>query len=60
MIELMNMQRQEHIITFEDPVEFIFEPKGCTISQRHVGNDTMNFPNALKAAMREDPDIIFV
>ncbi len=60
MIELMNQQRQEHIITMEDPIEFIFEPKQCSISQRNIWIDTNDFKNALRAAMREDPDIIFV
>lgn len=48
------------MITIEDPIEFIFKPDKCLISQREVGNDTRSFANALKSAMREDPNIIFV
>jgi twitching motility protein PilT len=48
------------MITIEDPIEFIFNPEKCIISQREVGHDTWSFSNALRAAMREDPDIIFV
>ncbi len=60
MLEHINKQRKEHIITIEDPIEFVFTPDKCLISQREVGNDTASFANALRAAMREDPDIVFV
>jgi len=60
MIELLNQHRQEHIITIEDPIEFIFEPKSCHISQRELWSDTLSFAKAMKSAMRQDPDIIFV
>ncbi len=60
MIDYINSRRSEHILTIEDPVEFIFEPKKAIISQREVGHDTWAFMNALRAAMREDPDVIFV
>jgi twitching motility protein PilT len=60
MIEHINKIRKEHIITIEDPIEFVFTPDQCLISQREVGNDTKSFSNALRAAMREDPDIVFV
>jgi twitching motility protein PilT len=60
MIEYLNERRPDHIITIEDPIEFIFEPKKAIISQREVGHDTWSFSNALRAAMREDPDIILV
>jgi twitching motility protein PilT len=60
MIEWLNQHRQEHIITIEDPIEFIFEPKSCHISQRELGSDTLSFSKAMKSAMRQDPDIIFV
>jgi len=60
MIEYLNETRAEHIITIEDPIEFIFEPKKAIISQREVWHDTWSFANALRAAMREDPDIVLV
>lgn len=60
MLEHLNQTRTENMITIEDPIEFIFEPKKCLISQREIGHDTWGFAPALKAAMREDPDIIFV
>ena len=60
MIEWLNKHRKEHIITIEDPIEFIFEPKDCHISQRELGADTLSFAKAMKSAMRQDPDIIFV
>ena len=60
MIEFINKTRNDHIITIEDPIEFIFEPKQSLISQREVWHDTWSFANALRAAMREDPDVIFV
>jgi len=60
MLEHINNTRSEHLITIEDPIEFIFEPKQCLISQREIWHDTRSFSNALRAAMREDPDIIFV
>jgi len=60
MIEYLNDTRPDHIITIEDPVEFIFEPRKALISQREVWHDTWAFMNALRAAMREDPDIVLV
>lgn len=60
MLEYLNLNRKEHIITIEDPIEYIFEPKNCLISQRELGSDTLSFPNAMKSAMREDPNIILV
>ena len=60
MLEEINKTRSENLITIEDPIEFVFEPKKCIISQREIGHDTWSFSNALRAAMREDPDIIFV
>lgn len=60
MLEYINQRRTENIITVEDPIEFIFTPDKCLISQREVGNDTHSFDAALKYAMREDPDIVFV
>jgi len=60
MLEYINSTRADHILTIEDPVEFIFEPKKSIISQREVWHDTWAFMNALRSAMREDPDVIFV
>ncbi|MBU0627362.1 type IV pilus twitching motility protein PilT [Patescibacteria group bacterium] len=60
MLEGINKTRSEHMITIEDPIEYIFHPKQCLVSQREIGHDTWSFANALRAAMREDPDIIFV
>ena len=60
MIDYINSTRKEHILTIEDPVEFVHERKKCLISQREVGRDTNSFQNALRASLREDPDIILV
>lgn len=60
MIDYINNRRKSHIITIEDPIEFIHEDKGCVINQRSVGQDTPDFASALRAALREDPDIILV
>jgi len=60
MLQYLNETRSENLITIEDPIEFIFEPKKCIISQREIGHDTRSFSNALRSAMREDPNIIFV
>jgi twitching motility protein PilT len=60
MIDLINSTRAEHIITLEDPLEFIHPIKKALINQRQVGEHTMSFASALRAALREDPDIIMV
>ena len=60
MIDFINRNRTEHIITIEDPIEFVHEPKKCLINQREVHGHTKSFPNALRAALREDPDIVLV
>jgi twitching motility protein PilT len=60
MLDLINRTRAEHILTVEDPIEFVYEPKKCLIHQRQLGEDTKSFSNALRAALREDPDIILV
>ncbi|HNT97120.1 MAG TPA: PilT/PilU family type 4a pilus ATPase [Elusimicrobiales bacterium] len=60
MIEHLNGEWEGHILTIEDPVEFVFTDKKCIISQREIGADTSNFVEALRAAMRQDPDIILV
>jgi twitching motility protein PilT len=60
MIDLINRTRAEHILTIEDPIEFVYEPIKSLIHQRQLGEDTKSFGNALKAALREDPDIVLV
>src|SRR6476620_2619140 len=60
VIDKINRERKGHIITVEDPIEFIHKHQGCLINQREVGTDTKSFANALKYALREDPDVILV
>lgn len=60
MINNVNKTRPEHILTIEDPIEFVYEPIKSVIHQRQIGEDTKSFANALRAALREDPDIILV
>jgi twitching motility protein PilT len=60
LVEQVNTERREHIITLEDPIEYIFEPKGCHITQREVHTHTCSFSAALRGALREDPDVIMV
>ena len=60
MVDHMNGHREDHIITIEDPIEFIHEHKQCNVNQREVGPHTMSFAAALRSALREDPDIILV
>src|SRR4029434_1707353 len=60
MINLVNQQREGHIITIEDPIEFLHPHIRSTINQRELGSDTYSFPRALKAVLREDPNVILV
>jgi twitching motility protein PilT len=60
MINNINVTRAEHILTIEDPIEFVYEPVKSVIHQRQIGEDTRSFANALKSALREDPDVILV
>ncbi len=60
MIDYINENRNEHILTIEDPVEFVHKSKQSVVHQRELGQDTRSFANALKSALREDPDIILV
>jgi twitching motility protein PilT len=60
LIDLINRKRSEHVITIEDPIEFVHENKQCIITQRQVGVHTGSFKTALRAALREDPDIVLV
>jgi twitching motility protein PilT len=60
MIDLINRNRKDHIITIEDPIEFVHQGKACIINQREVGTHTKSFKAALKAALREDPDVVLI
>ncbi|MEP7071027.1 MAG: PilT/PilU family type 4a pilus ATPase [Verrucomicrobiota bacterium] len=60
LVEQINLERHEHIITLEDPIEYVFEPKNCHITQREVHTHTASFGAALRGALREDPDVIMV
>jgi twitching motility protein PilT len=60
MINYINETRYEHILTIEDPIEFVHESKKCLVNQRETGRDTLGFNEALRSALREDPDIILV
>src|SRR3989442_14692337 len=60
LVEQVNMERREHIITLEDPIEYVLEPKGCHITQREVHTHARSFAAALRGALREDPDVIMV
>jgi twitching motility protein PilT len=60
MIEQINMERRDHIITLEDPIEYIITSKNCHVSQREIFTHTESFASALRASLREDPDVIMV
>ncbi len=60
MINYLNKNKKSHIVTVEDPIEYVHEHNNCIISQRELGTDTKSFPAALKYAMRQDPDIIMI
>jgi len=60
LVDLVNRERSDHVITIEDPIEFVHQNKRCLITQRHVGVHTSSFKHALRAALREDPDIVLV
>ncbi len=60
MVDYINRTRKEHIITIEDPIEFVHENQQCLINQREVHSHTRSFAQALRAALREDPDIVLV
>jgi len=60
MLDKINAERQEHIITIEDPIEYIHQHKGCLVNQREVHHDTAGFGPALRAALREDPDVVLI
>lgn len=60
MIDYINSNRYDHIVTIEDPIEFVHPHKKCMINQREIGHDTMSFARALKSALRQDPDVVMV
>ena len=60
MVDHVNNNLYGHILTIEDPIEFVHEPRKCVINQREVGPHTMSFQNALRSALREDPDVVLV
>jgi twitching motility protein PilT len=60
MIDAINAQREEHIMTVEDPIEFLHSHKKCIVNQREIGSDAQSFAAALKGALRQDPDVILV
>lgn len=60
LVDYINKNRSDHIITIEDPIEFVHENKNCLVNQRQVGSHTQSFKAALRAALREDPDIVLV
>ena len=60
LIDVINTEREEHIMTIEDPIEFLHRHKKCVVNQREVGSDATSFAAALKSALRQDPDVILV
>jgi twitching motility protein PilT len=60
MIDKINSERSEHIMTIEDPIEFVHQHKRCLVNQREVFSDTQSFKNALKSILRQDPDVVLV
>ena len=60
MIDFMNREMNKHIITIEDPIEYLHSHRSCIINQRQIGKDSISFSNALRAALRQDPDVILV
>ncbi|HLE37809.1 MAG TPA: PilT/PilU family type 4a pilus ATPase, partial [Candidatus Acidoferrales bacterium] len=60
MLDKINGEREEHMITIEDPIEFLHNHKKCLVNQREVHSDTHSFANSLRAALREDPDVVLI
>jgi twitching motility protein PilT len=60
LVDFINRDREDHILTLEDPIEYVFESKGCHVNQREVHAHTESFARALRGALREDPDVIMV
>lgn len=59
-LDKINIERRDHIVTIEDPIEFVHKHKGCIVNQREVGADTKSFTRALKYILRQDPDVVFI
>jgi twitching motility protein PilT len=59
-INEINSKKDGHILTLEDPVEYVFNHDKCIVNQREIGHDSKSYNNALRAALREDPDVIFI
>lgn len=60
MIDYINVNRRDHIITVEDPIEFVHQNKNCLVNQREIGTDSHSFPAALKHILRQDPDVVLI
>ncbi|MCY4014468.1 MAG: type IV pilus twitching motility protein PilT [Gammaproteobacteria bacterium] len=60
IVDYINASRHQHILTIEDPIEFVHVPRGCLVTQREVGRDCADFAGALRAALRQDPDVILI
>ena len=60
MVDLINTERQGHIVTIEDPIEYLHNHKGCVINQREIGSDTKTFKRALKYVLRQNPDVVLI
>jgi twitching motility protein PilT len=60
MLDMINEERHQHIVTIEDPIEYLHSHKNCLINQREVHSDTHSFLNALRAALRQDPDVVLI
>ncbi len=60
LLDTINHERTEHILTLEDPIEYIYTPDKCIVNQREVGKDTGSFADGLRAALREDPDVVLI
>jgi twitching motility protein PilT len=60
VVDYININRREHIVTIEDPIEYLHPHKGCLVNQREVGSDTKGFKNALKYVLRQDPDVVLI
>ncbi len=60
MVDYVNASRALHIVTVEDPIEFLHKNKSCLVNQREVGSDTQSFKRSLRSALRQDPDVVLV
>ena len=60
VVDQVNQERHEHIVTIEDPIEYVFEHKNCIVNQRELGSDTKSFSAALRSVLREDPDFVLI